>query len=82
LGADGDFGAATGYGVEDSIGGVLGGDREAGGFGGEGEPAAFELYVAYDVDVVFAAGAHESGADGGYANAFVGRQSCRRCSRC
>ena len=57
--------------MEDSVGGVAGGDCEAGSFGGEGKPAALEFYVAYDVDVVFAAGAHEAGADGGDANAFV-----------
>ena len=68
---DRDFGAAAGYGVEDSVGGVAGGDGEARSFGGEGEPAALELYVAYDVDVVFAAGAHQAGADGGDADAFV-----------
>ena len=57
--------------MEDAVGCVAGGDREAGSFGGEGEPAALELYIADDVDVVFAAGAHEAGADGGYSNAFV-----------
>ena len=57
--------------MEDAVGGVAGGDGEAGGFGGNGEPATLELYVADDVDVVFAAGAHEAGADGGDADAFV-----------
>src|ERR1700679_3166601 len=55
----------------DAVSGVLGGDGYARGVGGEVEPAALEFYVADDVDVVFAAGAHEAGADGGDADAFV-----------
>jgi len=57
--------------VIDAVSGVLGGDGYARGVGGEVEPAALEFYVADDVGVVFAAGAHEAGADGGDADAFV-----------
>jgi len=57
--------------VEDAVGCVLGRDGDAGGVGGEVEPAAFELYVTGEVGVVFSSGAHEAGADGGDADAFV-----------
>ena len=68
---DGDFGALVDYGAVDAVGGVGGGGGEAGSFGGEVEPAAFELYVTDELGVIFSAGAHEAGADGGDADAFV-----------
>ena len=49
----------------------IGGDGDAGGGGGEDEPAALGFDVADELGVVFAAGAHEAGADGGDADAFV-----------
>ena len=61
---DGDFGAACGYGVVDAVGGVVCCDGDAWGGGGAHEPAAFGFDVAYEFGVVFAAGAHEAGADG------------------
>ena len=59
--------------MEDFVGSVFGGDSDAGGVGGEVEPAAFEFDVAYDFGVVFSAGAHEAGADGGDSNALVAK---------
>lgn len=71
LRGDGDFGAAGVDGVEDARGGVSGGDGEAGGGGGEFEPVLFFFYGAVIFGVDLAAGAHESGADGGDANALL-----------
>jgi len=59
--------------MEDFVGGVFGGHGDARGFGGECEPAALELYVAYDLGVVFASRAHQAGADGGDSNALVAK---------
>jgi len=55
----------------DFVGGVFSGGGDAWSVGGEVEPAAFELDVADELGVGFAAGAHESGADGGDADSFV-----------
>ena len=71
LRGDGDLGAACGYGVVDFVGGVADGGGEDGRFGGEVEPALLFFCLAGEVGVDFAAGAHEAGADGGDADAFV-----------
>ena len=71
LRGDGDFGAAGGYGVEDTVGRVGGVDGDERGGGCEVEPAALEFDVAYEFCVVFAPGAHEAGADGGDADSLV-----------
>ena len=68
---DGDLGAAGGYGVVDLVGGVGDGGCEDRGSGGEFEPALFFDGAAGVAGVDFAAGAHEAGADGGDADAFV-----------
>jgi hypothetical protein len=57
--------------VEDFIGSVVCGDGDARGGGGKHEPALFSGGVADELGVVFAAGTHEAGADGGDADSFV-----------
>ena len=71
LRGDGDLGAAVEDGVVDAVGGVLGGGGEDGGGGGEGEPAVLGGLVADEAGLDVGAGAHEAGADGGDADAFV-----------
>jgi len=71
LWSDGDLCAASGDGVEDAVGSALGGGGEDGGFGGDVEPGLFAGDLTGEFGVGFAAGAHEAGADGGDADAFV-----------
>ena len=68
---DGDFGAASGYGVVDFVGGVVDGGGEAGGPGGEGEPELLLFTLAGVMGVGLTASAHETGTDGGDADALV-----------
>ena len=68
---DGDLGAAGGYRFKDTVGSVFDRGGEDGGAGGELEPAALFFYLADVLGVGFSAGAHETGADGGDAYAFV-----------
>ena len=56
--------------VEDAVCGVGDGGGEDGGFGAEEEPGLLPGDVADELGVVFAAGAHEAGADGGDADAL------------
>ncbi len=71
LRGDGDLSAAGLDGGEDAVGGVGGGGGDDRGFGAEVEPGFFLVALAGEVGVVFAAGTHEAGADGGDADAFV-----------
>jgi len=73
LGGDGDFGAAALDGSVDAVGGVADAGGEAWGFGAEVEPAGFLAGLAGEARVLLAAGAHEAGADGGDADAFVAK---------
>jgi len=73
LRGDGDLGAACGYGAVDFVGGVADGGGEDRRFGGESEPALLFCCLAGEAGVGFAAGAHETGADGGDADAFVAK---------
>ena len=68
---DGDFGASGSNGGVDLVGGVTDRGGEDRGFGGEVEPALLFFCLAGEFGVGFAAGAHEPGADGGDADAFV-----------
>ena len=71
LGSNGDLGAACGDGVEDAAGGAFGGGGEDGSLGGEVEPELLFVDLADELGMGFATGAHEAGADGGDADAFV-----------
>jgi len=73
LWGDGDLGATVDDGVEDAVGGVLGGGRDDGGGRGEGEPAILFFLIADEAGLDVGAGAHEAGADGGDADAFVAK---------
>ena len=71
LRGDGNFGAASGYGVVDFAGGAADRGGEDGGSRGEGEPALFLLNAAGESGMGFAAGAHEAGTDCSDADAFA-----------
>ena len=71
LRGDGDLGAAGRSGVEDAVGGVCGARGEAGRGGSHGEPAELLFGLPGELGLDAGAGAHEAGADGGDADAFV-----------
>ncbi len=71
MGGDGDLGAAGGGGVVDAVGGVLATGGESGCGGAEGEPLELFFGLSGEGGLDGGAGAHEAGADGGDADAFL-----------
>ena len=81
LRGDGNFGAPLLDGRVDFVGCVVGCGGDNRRVGHEVEPAAFELDIADELGVGFAAGAHQPRTNGGDADAFVaklGVQSLRK----
>ena len=74
---NGDLRTSGRYGRIDAVGGVAHRGRDNGCGGGEGEPARFLMLIAYKADVDVRAGAHEAGADGSDADAFMAKLSVK-----
>ncbi len=73
LWGDGDLGAAGAGGVEDLVGGVLGGRGDTGSGGAHGEPGELLFGLPGEFSLDAGAGAHEARADGSDANTLLAK---------